>query len=82
MNDMLFNSRGLGELAKHLHIAHCSRDYCLDFLAISEIGRRHFSTSILNRLSGWIDCLGFTSASRYVRGHFTWRKSGIHACSG
>jgi hypothetical protein len=55
MNGMFLNSRGLGDLAKHLHIADCSRDYNLDFVAISETGRRDFSQSLLNRLSGGTD---------------------------
>jgi hypothetical protein len=33
---MCSNSRGLGDLAKHLHIAHCIRDQNLDFVAIFE----------------------------------------------
>lgn len=34
----VFNSRGLGDLAKHLYIAECNSEYNLDFLAISETG--------------------------------------------
>jgi hypothetical protein len=37
LNGMFSNSRGLGDLAKYLHIAHCIRDHNLDFVAISEI---------------------------------------------
>jgi hypothetical protein len=55
MNGMFANSRGLGDLAKHLHFADCIRDHNLDFLAISETGRRDFSQSLLNRISGGID---------------------------
>ena len=55
MNGMFANSRGLGDLAKHLHFAGCIRDHNLDFLAISETGRREFSQSLLNRLSGGIE---------------------------
>jgi hypothetical protein len=43
MNGMFNNSRGLGDLAKHLHIAHCIIDHKLDFVAILETGRRDFS---------------------------------------
>jgi hypothetical protein len=39
MNGMLSNSRGLGDLAKHLFFADCIRDHNLDFLAILEMGR-------------------------------------------
>jgi hypothetical protein len=39
MNGMFRNSRGLGDLAKHSHIADCCMDYNLDFVAISEMGK-------------------------------------------
>jgi hypothetical protein len=55
MNGMLSNSRGLGDLAKHLFFAICIRDHNLDFHAISEMGRRDFPQSFLNRLSGGVD---------------------------
>ena len=55
MNGMFMNSRGLGDLAKHLHIAGCVRDHDLDFVAISEAGRRDFPMHVLNRLSGGFD---------------------------
>ena len=55
MNGMFSNSRGLRDLSKHLHFADCVREHKLDFLAISETGRRDFSASLLNRLSGGID---------------------------
>ena len=65
MNGMFSNSRGLRDLAKHLHFADCIREHKLDFLAISETGRRDFPVSLLNRLSGGID---FTWVSRPPRG--------------
>ena len=55
MNGMFFNSRSLHDLAKHLFIAECNREYILDFLSISETERRDFSVSLLNCLSGGID---------------------------
>jgi exonuclease III len=55
MNGMFSNSRGLGDLAKHLHIAHCIKDHNLDFVAILETGRRDFSQHLLNRLAGGVD---------------------------
>ena len=55
MNGMFMNIRGLGDLAKHLHIAHCIRDHNLDFVAISETGRRDFTATVLNRISGGLD---------------------------
>jgi hypothetical protein len=62
MNGLFENSRGLRDLAKHLHIAECIRDHGLDFVAISETGRRDYSRSLLHRLSGGID---FTWVSRH-----------------
>jgi hypothetical protein len=65
MNGMFSNSRGLGDLAKHVHIADCCRDHNLDFVAISDTSRWDFSPSLLNRLSGGID---FDWVSRPPRG--------------
>jgi hypothetical protein len=36
MNGMFSNSRGLGDLAKHLFFVDCIREHHLDFLAISK----------------------------------------------
>jgi hypothetical protein len=55
MNGMFNNSRGLGDLSKHLHIAHCINDHNLYFVAISETGRRDFSQTLLDRLSGGLE---------------------------
>jgi hypothetical protein len=52
-------------LAKHLHILHCTRDYDLDFVVISDMGRRDFTPSILNRL---LDGIYFEWISRLGRG--------------
>jgi hypothetical protein len=60
MNGMFKNSRCLGDLAKHSHIADCRRDYNLDFVAISRIGERDYSQSFLDRLSGRIDFQWFS----------------------
>ena len=55
MIGMFKNSRGLRDLAKHLHIADCIKEHFLDFVAISETGKRDYSASLLNRLSGGED---------------------------
>ena len=55
MNGIFENSRGLGDLAKHLNIAHQVRDYKLDFVAISETGRRDFPDTLLDRLLGGVE---------------------------
>src|SRR3954468_17688075 len=64
MNEMFSNSRGLRDLVKHLFFADCVRDHKLDFLGISETGRRDFSQALLNCLSGGVD---FTWISRPPR---------------
>jgi hypothetical protein len=65
MNDMFKNNRGLQDLAKHLHIPDCIREHCLDFVAVSETGKRDFTQIFLNRLSGGVD---FKWVSRQPRG--------------
>ena len=65
MNGMFLNSRGLCDLAKHVRIADFIRDHSLDFVGISETGKRDFTSSLLNRLSGGVD---FTWISRPPRG--------------
>ena len=65
MNGMFLNSRGLRDLAKHVRIADSIRDHSLDFVGISETGKRDFSVSLLNRISGGVD---FTWISRPPRG--------------
>jgi hypothetical protein len=52
---MFENSRGLKDLAKHLHIAENISEHCLEFIAISETGKQNYSVSFLNRLSGGED---------------------------
>ncbi|SPT19449.1 unnamed protein product [Triticum aestivum] len=51
MRGMFWNSRGLGDLAKHKHISDCVRDHALDFVAISECGKRDFATRDLDHFS-------------------------------
>ena len=70
MNGMFMNSRGLGDLAKHLHIAQCIQDHNLDFVAISKTGRRDFPVSVLNRLSRSLDFHWYSHPPR-------WRSGGI-----
>jgi hypothetical protein len=64
MNGMFRNSRGLRDLAKHSHITDCCRDYNLGFLAISETGKRAYSQSFLDRLSGGINFQWFSRPPR------------------
>jgi hypothetical protein len=65
MNGMFSNSRGLGDLAKHLFFADCIRDNNLEFLAISKTSRQNFRQSLLHRLSDGAD---FVWPSRPLRG--------------
>jgi hypothetical protein len=82
MNGMLSNSRGLGDLAKHLHIAHCIKDHNLDFVAILETGRRDFSQRLLNRLAGGVDFEWTAQPPEAVRGYSTWSTDGHHGSYG
>ena len=54
MNGMFFNSRAIRDLAKHVRIADSIRDHNLDFVGISETGKRDFSASLLHRISGGV----------------------------
>jgi hypothetical protein len=64
MNGMFSNSRGLKDLAKHLHIVDCITEHCLDLLGISETGKRDFTGSLLNRISGGVDFSWFSRPPR------------------
>jgi hypothetical protein len=75
---MFKNSRGLRDLAKHLHIADCIREHSLDFVAVSETGKRDYSASLLNRLSGGED---FAWVSRPPRGRSGGLLVGIRSSS-
>ena len=65
MNGIFENSRGLRDLAKHVRIADSIREHKLDFVGISETGKRDFSASLLNRISDGVE---FTWKSRPPRG--------------
>jgi hypothetical protein len=75
---MLTNTRGLSDLAKHLHISYCPRDHNLDCVAISKTCRRDFSQSLLNRLSGGIDLSGYLDLPEVDHGDSNWSKNGQH----
>jgi hypothetical protein len=64
MNGMFMNSRGLGNLAKNSHIADYCRDYNLNFISISETGKRNYSQSLLDRLSSGINFQWFSRPPR------------------
>jgi hypothetical protein len=73
---MFANSRGLRGLDKYLHFFDCVQGIVFNFLGISEIGRRDYSTSLLNRLSGGDD---FTWFSRPRRGLSSFLLLGVRA---
>jgi hypothetical protein len=56
---MFKNSIGLKYLDKHLHIAESIKEHVLDFIAISEMGKRNYSKKFLNRLSGGKTLFGY-----------------------
>ena len=70
MNGMFKNSRGLRDLAKHLHIAECIREHVLDFIAIWETGKQNYSSSLLSRLSAGRILIGYPARLMVVLGAF------------
>ena len=70
MNGIFSNSKGLHDLAKHVRIVDSIRDHNLDFVGISETGKRDFSSSLLNRLSGGVDFTWVSRPPRAVPGAF------------
>jgi hypothetical protein len=54
MRGKIWNSRGLRDLAKHLHIADYIKDHELDFVAIKESGKQDFPLKILDHISGGV----------------------------
>ena len=65
MNGIFENSRGIRDLAKHARIADLIQDHRLDFVGISETGKRDYPVSLLNCLSGGVE---FNWWSRPPRG--------------
>jgi hypothetical protein len=57
MKGIFWNSRGLGDLAKHNFLSNLSKEQHLNFIAIMETGRRDFSDSTLRHLCGGVDFL-------------------------
>ena len=55
MKGVFWNSRGLGDPAKHRFIAELVREQHLDFVAILETVKKDFSNSHLKHLSGGMD---------------------------
>ena len=58
MKGVFWNSRGLGDPAKHRFIAELVREQHLDFVAILETVKKDFSNSHLKHLSGGMDFFG------------------------
>ena len=50
MKGVFWNSRGLGDLAKHRYICEVVKEQYLDFAAILKTGKKDFSVSRLNHL--------------------------------
>jgi hypothetical protein len=55
MRGKIWNNRDLRDLAKHLHIADYIKDHELDFVAITEYGKRDFPLKILDNLTGGVE---------------------------
>ena len=57
MMGVFWNSRGLGDLAKHNYISELAKERNLDFIAIMETGKCSFSNNTLKHLCGGRDFL-------------------------
>jgi hypothetical protein len=52
MKGFFWNGDGFGDLAKHSFVHETIREHRLDFFAVLETGRSHFSVPFLTHLSG------------------------------
>jgi exonuclease III len=57
MKGIFWNSRGLGDLAKHNLLSNFSKEQRLNFIVIMEMGRSDFSDSTLRHLCSGVDFL-------------------------
>ena len=64
MKGVFWNSRGLGDLAKHNYISKIAREQRLDFIAIMETRRSSFSDTTLRHLSGGLEFLWHVMSPR------------------
>jgi hypothetical protein len=62
MKGVFWNSRGLGDLAKHRFLAELFKEEQINFIAISEIGRDSFPDHVLKNLCAGHDFLWHTMA--------------------
>ena len=69
MKGLFWNSRGLGDLAKHRYICEVVKEQHLDFVAILETVKKDFSVSSLNHVVDGIFC-GIFLRHKVVRGVF------------
>ena len=66
MRGMFWNSIGLGDLAKHKHIADCVKDHALDFVATTESGKHDFHT-YLPTIESRASNIPMTKGTTYVK---------------
>jgi len=62
MKGVFWNSRGLGDLAKHRYLAELVKEEQINFIALSETGRDSFPDHVLKNLCGGHDFLWHTMA--------------------
>lgn len=53
MKGVFWNSRGLGDLAKHRFLADLVKEEQINFIALSETGRDEFPDHILKKVVRW-----------------------------
>jgi hypothetical protein len=64
MKGIFWNSRGLGDLAKHNFLSNLSKEQHMNFIAIMETSRSDFSDSTLRHLCGGVDFLWHSMSPR------------------
>jgi hypothetical protein len=62
MKGVFWNSRGLGDLAKHIFLAELVKEEQINFVAISKTGRDSFPAHVLKNLCAGHDFLWLTMA--------------------
>lgn len=82
MKGLFWNSRGLGDLAKHRYICDLVKEQHLDFVAIFKTSKKDFLVSSLNHLCGGQEFLWHYSPPQGRSGGYPLRgrPSGIRYC--
>ena len=72
LRGIFWNCEGFRDKAKHLFVQESVREYHLDFIALSEMGRSNFATSFLNQLTVRYDFMWVCAPPRGRSGVCLW----------